>query len=227
MEAPASSAGQATPTPSSASRLAAQIVADDLAMYRDPAKHRQRLKAEALKQEAAAASEPEPPPSFAARIVAAYLNLCYMPLEYNPLKHWRRWLADPIITEGEKHAGINSESPKSSMEKAGGLWPHPLHELCPLLDAERQGWWQAHHLPARPRARPRRHDRLRPLRGQAGQDWRAARAVLTERNRRDQFRAAGAFASRRKRKSAGAGAADPTRPNGGRGPDNGKPLQPK
>jgi len=47
-------------------------------MYRDPAKHRQRLKAEVLKQEAAAASEP-PPPSFAARIVAAYLNLGFKP----------------------------------------------------------------------------------------------------------------------------------------------------
>jgi hypothetical protein len=83
----------AAPPPSSALRLAAQIVADDLAMYRDPAKHRQRLKAEALKHEAAA-PEPEPPPSFAARIVAAYLNLGFKPLEYNPLKHWRRWLAD-------------------------------------------------------------------------------------------------------------------------------------
>jgi hypothetical protein len=114
-------------------------------MYRDPAKYRQRLKAEVLRQEAAAASEPEPPLSFAARIVAAYLNLGFKSLEYNPLKHWRQWLADTIITAGGKYAGANRESPKSSLEEAGGLWPHPLHELRFVLDTERQGWRQAHH----------------------------------------------------------------------------------
>jgi hypothetical protein len=199
-EAPASSAGQATPPPSPASRLAAQIVADDLATYRDPAKHRQRLKAEALKhealkQEAAAASEPEPPPSFAARIVAAYLNLGFKPLAYNPLKHWRRWLADTIITAGGKYAGTNSESPKSLMEDAAGLRLEPLHELRVILDAGREGRRRSCDLLARPRAGARRHGTLFTFRGTAGQDWRAVSGVLTQRravpDRGDQFRAAG------------------------------------
>jgi len=216
-----------------------QIVADDLAMYRDPAKHRQRLKAEALRHEAlkqealkheAAASEPEPPPSFAARIVAAYLNLGFKPLEYNPLKHWRRWLADPIITAGGKYADTHSESPQSFMEDAAGLRLDPLHELRVVLDAGRQGRRRSCDLLARPRAGARRYGALFTFRGAAGQDWRTARAVLTERNRRDQFRAAAADARRRKRKSAGAGAGltpprGAPRPRRGRG--KGKAFKPR
>jgi hypothetical protein len=153
------------------------------------------LKHEALKQEAAAASEPEPPPSFAARIVAAYLNLGFKSLEYNPLKHWRHWLADTFIIEGGKYADTHSESPQSFMEDAAGLRPDPLHELRVVLDAGREGRRRSCDLFTRPRAGARRYGTLFTLRGAAGQDWRAASGVLTQHradpDRGDHFRAAG------------------------------------